>query len=380
VTDPAHVNPSPFTSVSLLLAWLAKRAAPFTALSIGIAAILWSEFRHEFALPIGFASASVLTALPALMAIVATAAGILAWGLAMPGQVLTTRLRPDGPTLASLLRTPIDPETGQRTNVRASRILDRYWVGSAVASGLSWVGVIAWETVRPATSVGWGFLVVFTGSLLLTAVGSPVLKRALGEAQPCGAGFLGMLLLGHVAQSYVAFFVVFVILKMVGSASAIDLALGGVCLLIIMVFAAFVQMALALRLIRGWYPNVLKHLVCLAFLVVGVVSMVPPVGARLASLALLSSATPDRPCSILLLNDDITTTTLRRIADEGMPGQSRPMRVVFPFDSVFYVKESIEAPTFIVDAKNVGGTMACPPLHLPATPPSAGPKSHHTEP
>jgi len=94
-------------SLSQLLAWLVKRAAPLTTAMIGIDAVLWSDFRHGFSLPIGSASSSVLSALTAIAAIVISAVACLAIGSAMPGQVLTVWIRRDGPTLAELLRSPV---------------------------------------------------------------------------------------------------------------------------------------------------------------------------------------------------------------------------------------------------------------------------------
>lgn len=358
--------PTPTTSLSQLLAWLAKRAAPLTAAMVGIAAILWSDFRHEFSLPIGFASSSVLSALPSIAAIVLSAVACLSVALAMPGQVLTVRIRPDGPTLAALVRTPIDPATGERTNVRPSRIIERYWIGMAVVSGLGWAGVIAWASVVPDGPIGSGFLVMLAVTLLQTASGSWVLRRALDEPQPCSGRFYGMLLLAHVLQAYVGFFVVYVLLQSVTAVSVIDLTYGIAKLIAAMVGVAGVQLIVAQRMLRGWYPDLFKHLVYLAIGIMAAVSLVPPVGARAASFALLSSATPHTMCSVLLFGDAPRTAALRPIVDDQTPTQSKPLKVVFPFDGLMYVKASVDAPTFVIDGKTVAGTAACPDAHATA--------------
>jgi hypothetical protein len=360
MTTPAPSSPTPFVAISQFLAWAAKRAAPLTALTIAIAAMLWSDFRHEFGLPIGFASGSVLAALPALAAIVSTAIGCLALGLATPAQVLTMPIRPDGPTMASLLKTPIDPVTRKRSNQRISHTVERYWIGMAAISGMGWVGVIAWVTLCPDTPIGAGLLLMLAVVMIQTACASPMLRRALGESSPANAGFYLILLLSHVMQSYLSFAVMYVLLKTSTSTAAWDLTVRIAGLLVIMVAVAVLQLIVSMRIIKGWYPNLIKHVVCLAFAIMGAISIIPPLGARLASFALLSTASPNRPCSILLFNAGSKEMPPKPIVDEHTPSQSKELRIVFPFDNAFYVKESTDTPSYIVDAKALAGTKACP--------------------
>ncbi|WP_291777553.1 hypothetical protein [Luteibacter sp.] len=290
-------------SLSKSLAWLAKRAAPLTAAMIAIAAVLWSDFRHEFSLPIGFASSSVLSALPAIVAIVISAVACLAVALAMPGHVLTMPIRSGGPTLAALMRTPIDPATGKQTNLRPSRIIERYWIGMAVVSGFAWAAIIAWASIYKDSPIAVSFLIVLAVMLLQTALGSWVLRRALIKPQPCSTGFYSALLLAHLLQAYIAFFIVYVLLQTVPTISVFDITYGIAKLIAAMMMVALVQLLVAQRIVRGWYPDLFKHLVYLAIGIMAAVSLVPPIGARAASFALLSSATPHKTCSVLLLAD-----------------------------------------------------------------------------
>jgi hypothetical protein len=124
---------------------------------------------------------------------------------------------------------------------------------------------------------------------------------------------------------------------------------------------AVIQMIIAMRVVKGWYPNLPKHVVCAAFLIMGGIGMIPSLGARIASFALLSSASSDRPCSVLLFTEGTKETPPKLIIDPQNVAQSKPLQVVFPFDGALYVKESLNAPTFVVDAKALAGTMACPP-------------------
>jgi hypothetical protein len=104
----------------------------------------------------------------------------------------------------------------------------------------------------------------------------------------------------------------------------------------------------------------LKQTVCGSPLTMDAIGMVPPIGARVASFALLSSASPDRPCLVLMFNEGIKETPPSAIVDEHHSTQSKPLLVAFPFDGTFYVKKSLNAPTFVVDAKVLAGRWLVP--------------------
>jgi hypothetical protein len=359
---------TPFGSVSQLLAWLSKRAAPLAAVVLGIAALYWSDFRREFALPVGFASSSMLTALPSLAAIVCIAVGALVAAVAMPALVLTHPLRPGAPTLAVLLRTPIDAQTGARQNVRTSRIIERYWLGMAVVSALAWAGVIAWLTLYPTVHPAYGVAVLATVIAVQTAAARPVLRCALETPSPATAGFYLLLMLSLLIQCVIAFWVMYMLLKTIVAVTAWDLATRGTVFIVLMVFAAIMQLVVAMQVTKGWYPNLLKHVLCLGLLLLGAIGMVPPVAARLSSYALLSTATLGQTCTIVRFTRDNKDASFAPLIENPGTARSKPLKVVYPADTTLYVKETMDGPTYLIDAKSVAATEPC-----------ADPHAHHAE-
>ncbi|QDE39810.1 hypothetical protein FIV34_11625 [Luteibacter pinisoli] len=350
---------TPFGSVSQLLVWMAERAAPLAAVVLGIAALYWSDFRREFALPVGFASSSMLTALPSLAAIVCIVVGALVAGVAMPALVLTHPLRPGAPTLAALLRTPVDTNTGERQNVRASRMIERYWLGMAAASALTWAGVISWMTLCSGTYPGYGVTVLMAVIALQTVAAGPVLRHALQTPSPASISFYLLLFVSLIFQCVIAFWVMYVLLKTIVAFTAWSLATRGTVFIVLMVIAAIMQLVVAMQVTKGWYPNLLKHVLCLGLLILGATGMVPPIAARLSSYALLSTATPGRTCTIVRLTHGSTDASIAPLLESPGAVRSKPLNVVYPDDTTLYVKETMDGPTYLIDAKRVAGTEAC---------------------
>lgn len=352
---------TPFGSVSRLLIWMAKRAAPLTGIAISIAALLWSDFRREFALPIGFASSSMLTALPSLAAIVCVAVGCIVTGIAVPSMVLTHPLGKNSRSLAQLCllsgSEPPGPEAQQ-----TARIIKRYWVGMGVASAVAWAMTISWKIIWPGTPLASGLLLLLACILLQTASARPTLKRALRSQDPASASFYCTLFFSLLLQYLVAFWAMYAVLKSIAASTIVAILSCWAVLVVIMILVATFQMIVSQRVTKGWYPNLLKHLVCLALALLGFVGMIPPLGGRLASLALLSSASADRPCTILLFNSATHDTIPKSIVEPKHSSQSKELRVVYPSDSKLYVKESIDGPTYFVDLKALIGTASCPRL------------------
>jgi hypothetical protein len=352
---------TPFGSLSQLLAWMAKRAAPLTGGVLGIAALFWADFRWEFSLPIGFASSSMLTALPSLAVIVCFATAILVVGIASPGLILTHPIASGGPTMASLLQTSLD-ETGHRINQHSSRVIGRYWFGMAVVSAISWTLVITGMTIWPDTEVSTGAL-AFAAVILAQTLGARwmVLRALPSAAITPSPDFYALLALSLLLQTVIAFWALYGLSRTLHHLVVADVMLRWMIFVAGMLMAATVQIVAALRMIKGWYPNLLKHIVCLGLAVLGLVAVIPPVAGRIASLALLSSATPGRPCTLLVFHRDSKDAPPPNdaILDGDHPGQSKPLRVVYPADAMLYVKESIEGPVYLIDLKAVSSTQAC---------------------
>ncbi|RDS83559.1 hypothetical protein DWU98_04265 [Dyella monticola] len=304
----------------------------------------------------------MLTALPSLAAIVCMAVGCIVTGVAGPAMVLTHPLRKNSTSLAQLC-FPVDSASaadpgGQRT----ARIIRFYWVGMGVLSAVAWTVVIAWDSIWPDTPLWAGLLVLFAIILFQTVSAQPALRCALNEPNPASTSFYSTLLFSLILQALVAFWAMYALLNSIVTLTTLDVATRGVAFAAIMIAATAFQIWVAWRVTQGWYPNILKHAVCLALFLLGFIGMIPPLGARLASFALLSTATDERPCTVLLFNSAVHDGVPESIVDTQHPSQSKELRVVFPSDNKLYVKESMASTTYLIDFKALIGTASCPNL------------------
>lgn len=349
---------TPFGAVSSLLFWMAKRAAPLTGIVITIAALLWSDFRRELTLPIGFASSSMLTALPALIAVVCVAVGCIVTAIALPTMVLTHPLRKDDPSLTQLCFPKDSPPPGPEIQ-RTARIVRGYWAAMGAVSAIAWTIVLAWMSSQSGTPLWAGLLVLLAIILLQSASAQQMLRCALNTHDPASESFYGMLLASLLFQYMVAFWVIYALLNSSVALTNWDVAMRCLASVVIMTVAAIFQLGVAWRVTHGWYPNILKHGVGLALLLLGCIGMIPPLGARIASFALLSTATEGQTCTILLFNPATHDTVPKAIVDTQHPSQSKDLQVVFPSSDTLYVKESIAGPTYFIDLKALVGTDSC---------------------
>jgi hypothetical protein len=386
-TTAPTTMPTPFSMVSELLEWLANRAAPLAALTIGISAFLWSDFRHEFGLPISFASGSVVTALPAIFAVVCGAAIVLFIAALLPAMVLVTPITLHGPRLADLMRRPVAPLDAPAGSVsapnKAERWLFHYWWITAIFDVVIWAAVIGWSTINSKSPIWIGLIVVLGMILLQSWVGWRVVIHVSPESSKPSKGFVFFLCLAQILQAYVGFAVLLIVLSSAAGSELKDIVLAIVLMIVTMGILALIQLTVSNRVAQGGYPNALKHVVCLTLLALAAASIIQPLGARLASFALTSTANPSKQCTVFVLRDAQKDMSLKLLLTPGSTARTVPFNFVFPSDSQFYIRQKSSGTTFVLDAKAVMATLPCSdeakanadPAKKDATPSSSPPVS-----
>ncbi|MEX1826880.1 hypothetical protein [Luteibacter sp. CQ10] len=351
-----------FASVSELLKWLADRATPLAALTIAISAFLWGDFRREFGVPVSFASASVLSALPAIFAVVCGVAIVLLSTLLFPSLVLVEPIGKAGRRMVDLfgvLTTPRSATTCWRPGGRWLRV---HWWASAILSVLGWGSVVWWNVLHPDDPVWHG--IVWMGVLLalewLCGWGLVAIVGRLGFFSM--KGFALLLLVALLMQNYVGFAVLLVVLQATPSAAAADVGLAVVWMFLAMTAIVGAQLFVGHNVFRGWYPNALKHMVCFTFVLLAGIGLVQPMGARLVHFALGSTSTPMRLCTVFVLRDAEKDPVLSKLLATTGGTETVPFNFVFPTDAQYYVRQKGDPKTtWIIDAKVVVATQACPP-------------------
>jgi len=351
-----------FGSVSELLKWLADRATPLAALTIAISAFLWGDFRREFGVPVSFASASVLTALPAIFAVVCGAAIVMLLALVFLALVLVERVVKGGPRMIDLFEVQAQERTTTEPRRLSGRWLKVYWWATVVLSVIGWAAVVWWSTSHPEQPVGYGLVAmgvllcfeVVVGCTLVVAVGRIAVRSLIG--------FVLLLSIALLLQNYVGFAVLLAVLQSTTSASDTAVAMAVVWMLLATAGTAGVQFIVSQKVAHGWYPNAPKHMVCLTFMLLAAVGIVQPLGARLAYFALGSTATPMRLCTVFVLREPDRDPSIATLLAKPGKSETVPFNFVYPTDSQFFVRQKSDPKTtWALDAKDVVATQACGP-------------------
>lgn len=350
-----------FGNVSESLKWLADRAAPLVALTVAISAFLWGDFRREFGLPVSFASASALSALPTIFAVVCGVAIVMLGALIFPALVLVEPMTKVGPRMVDLFRVSPTERNGTERWRPGGGWLHTYWWASAVLSALGWGCAVWWNVVHPREPV-WHGIVGMAALLAVEWLYGWVLIAAVGRLRTLSiTGFALLLLVALLMQNYVGFAVLLVVLQSTPSTSAPDMGLAVVWMFLAMTGVAGVQLIVGHKVSRGWYPHAIKHMVCLTFVVLAGIGLFQPLGARLVHFALGSTSTTLRLCTVLVLRESERDQALAKLLAKPGGTETVPLNFVFPTETQYYVRQKADPrTTWIIDAKTVVATEACP--------------------
>lgn len=350
---------SVFQAISDLLEWLAKVWAPLGAFIIAIAAIYWLEFIRVYAVPVSFASSSVLTGLPAMAAAIAAMVGILTMFVLMPATLLWLSVDGDGKTLMDGHR---NWQAEHPPILRGIRRLSEWgllgrWITAQIALGLLWAVVIAAGVLAKDINIG-----VFTMPATMVAIaGYWYLLRPI-RLRACGTPTLDFRMMFCVltgAQFLVAFSVLYIALQTVPDSSAPTLGLRAIFCLTALTLLSLAQLMVAKLVSNGWYPNAPKHIVLALVFITALPMAWPPFGGAMTAFALRTSASDGKSCVVLLASDSANQKIWHDVLDSKKSDQSVPLDFVTRLDDTYYIKKTKASPTYPIPVSQTRGIASC---------------------
>lgn len=348
-----------FQSLSDLLEWLAKVWAPLGAFIIAIAAIYWLEFIRVYAVPVSFASSSVLTGLPAMAAAIAAMVGVLTIFVLMPAALLWLPVDSVGKTLMDGHRSWRAEQRQARQGVRRLNGWDLpgRWLAAQFALGLLWTAVIAIGVVAKDVNVG----VITVPATLIAILGYWCLLRPIRLAA-CGKpsldfGILFCVLTG--TQFLVVFGVIYVALQTAQDSAPLTLTLRALSCVIALTILSFAQLIVAKLVSNGWYPNAPKHIFLALLAVTALPTAWPPFGGAMIAFALHTSANDGKSCVVLLAADTANSKVWHDVLDAGKLDQSIPLNFAARLDDTFYVKPTRVSQTYPIPVSQTRGVASC---------------------
>jgi hypothetical protein len=357
---------SVFQTISDLLEWLAKVWAPLGAFIIAFASIYWLEFIRVYAIPVSFASLSVLTGLPAMAAAIAAAVSVLTIFVLMPVGLLWLPVDRAGKTLMDGHRSWQSKYPPMLSGIRRFGdwgLLER-WIAAQIALGLLWVAVIAGGVLVKGTNIG----IITLPATMIAIAGYWYLLRPI-RLHACGVPSLDFRMMFCVltgAQFLVAFSVIYVALQTAPDSSLSTLLLRAFFCFAALAILSLVQLMVAKLVSNGWYPNAPKHIVLALLVTTALPTAWPPFGAAMTAFALHTSASDGKSCVVLLASDTANPKIWHDVLDPNKSGQSIPLNFAVRLEDTYYVKQTKASPTYPIPVSQTLRVASCPsgqPVH-----------------
>ena len=375
--SPPDMKPvSVFDEVSDLLKWAQDRVGPLSFIGLTLAAWLWLDFLHVMGLPIGFLSPTSMVALPILFMVVVFAVLLLGTCAMLPGLALWTPLFEGGPSITSLGRRrskhadqawslALDDFTAPTMAAEASRFrwgLIKRWLLFTALTASAWPALavsLLWRDGRASwwlSVPGIAVLILPTATMFVRS-----LRRATGRwpsldfiANFIGAGCL---------QAGVSSWMLLALLKAFSAGPTYQMA----SVLAVCSGLAFgiglLQVVVAVRMARGLYPDLLKHVFIAAIGLMTVMAVIPPVGGRLVAYPLQLKSPGGQTCMVLGLTHDASKLSLVDAAI--LPASGLPHTLTLDFavllDGIYYVRTVSTGQTvYMIPANLVSRIEDCP--------------------
>ncbi|MDQ0123106.1 hypothetical protein J2W17_002053 [Pseudomonas lini] len=346
---PRTVNPTPdrFSQLSKKLLWLNERAWPLTLVILLTAGVYLYQYIQEEKIPLSITSSAVITALPVMSAILMFVISILLAFVLLPIFVLFHRLNDSGKRLSDELGLE---QTTPENRARHSRMLGR-WGGSLLILG-TFCAVLCVIGSQVTGNWYWGTAAV-VGTGLTIACYYWLMTR--GVEGPVSMDF-------RIACVMSAFVQVCVILNV--TIVAIDIAGQYVSnlwwlvplMLVELLVVWIIQLLGALFVLKmRSHENPVALVASAVMVLVLVLGLYPPTGAKLGGFAFQVSASGARNCT--LMNFAPESKGLEALTDPDRPGFSRPLRVIAEADGTYFVrpwKTDSKAVQFVPRASLVG--------------------------
>jgi hypothetical protein len=349
-----------FQAISDLLEWLARVWAPLGAFIFAVASIYWLEFIRVYAIPVSFASSSVLTGLPAMAAAITAIVGALTIFVLMPAALLWLPIGKAGKTLMDGHQSWQTQHGPLRTGVRRLRdwgLLGR-WIAGQIAIGLLWVTVIAIGTLVKNFNIG---IIVIPATLAATFgywwLLGPIRRRACDTTS---LDFGMMFCVLTEAQFLVVFGVIYIILQTAPDSSLSTLGVRAFSFFMVLTVLSLAQLTVAKLVSTGWYPNAPKHIVLALMVITALPTAFPPGAAAVTAFALHTADNNGKSCVILLALDAANPKIWHDILDTGKSDRTVPLYFAVRLEDTYYVKQTKTAPTYSIPVSQTTRVVSCP--------------------
>jgi hypothetical protein len=350
---------SVFQTISELLEWLAKVWAPLGAFIIAFAAIYWLEFIRVYAIPVSFASSSVLTGLPAIAAAIAAMVGVLTIFVLMPAALLWLPVDREGKTFLDGHRHwqfMYPPMLGRIRRFRAWGLLGR-WIAAQIALGLLWAAVIAVGVLAKSVNIG----VITIPATMIAIAGYWFLLRPI-RLRTCEAPSLDFCVMFCVltgAQFLVAFSVIYVALQTAPDSLPSTLVMRAAFCFVVLIMLGFAQLMVAKLVSNGWYPNASKHIVLALVVISALPTAWPPFGGAMTAFALQTAGSDGKSCVVLLASDTANPKIWHDVLDPKKAGRTIPLDFAVRLEDTYYIKQTKASPTYPIPVSQTLRVTSC---------------------
>lgn len=365
-----------FDEVSDLLIWAQNRVGPLTFIGLMLAAWLWLDFLRVTGLPVGFLSPTSVVALPILFMVVAMAVIVLWVGAVLPSLALWAPLFEGGPSIVSLGRryasrgdqdwtSALDdfaqPLTAAEAAVFRWGLIKRWLVFSAMTFAVGPV-LIAYGVWHGGRLTGWSDLLAMA---VLTVPAVIVFARLLGKAtgrRPSWE-FMGNFGWASSLQVLVSLMMSVGLLQAFPAQSVDQLAPALVAYLIGVVVIGAAQIAISVRMAKGLYRDLFKHVFMGAIGLMGLVTVIQPLGGRLVTYPLQLESPDGQACMVLGLTHDASKPDMidaAILAPSGRP-QTRELDFAILLDGTYYLRTAATGrAVFMIPVNRVSRVQDCP--------------------
>lgn len=351
MTTPPEQNNQTFDAfleISDFLKWAQDRVGPLAFVGLAISALLWLDFLRFYGIPVSFLSGTTLAALPALFAAVTFVAIIFLIGIVTPGIILSTPLTPRGISLASYYfpgqmrvageASSVDPEVVLPSAKHGFRIT---WLLTINLVGTLWIGWVALSFLH----INWLAYLSPLVVILSIVLAAWLLRKSF--QQVCGKWITwnscSVLAGSMLSQNLLALFALIVVGQSFVESTWMSFVISFMFYVIALNAMAIFQLIAATRIVRGVYPDVLKHAALVALAVLFLIAAIEPIGATLASYPMKETAPNGKSCIVISLlpeqaNQHIISPSLRSQKD---PSLSVKLPFVTHVEDRYYVRTDL---------------------------------------
>lgn len=367
---PKGPKPGTLSMVLSTVEWLGG-AAFLGAWTLAIGGGYFAEYLHVFAISFSVTSIAALGSLPMLTALVLAFIAVMALYLLLPSIPLWVTL--EGRCLLDGHQPIRRAERAQ--NPLTSPDLSRRWVFVHGLFGIILAGLIVIGALAPGANDARLFAVTLIAAMVASAVAFEPARRRADIKGASAAGFYCLMTFSIWAQSSLFILALRTVLSLVPDSTLKSVWTSLVAVVWFCCLIPLIQFEFAVRIKAGWTADMLKGAVLALLVLAAIPLMAPPVPARVIAVALQKKGKDGKPCVVLVASAkaDIKDWVGISVGPTKAPERSVSLAFASLVDATWYVKRTLDGPTFPVPKEQVSDVDGCPPPPAPVAPANAVP-------